>query len=373
MPDLSQLSLAERFPLRPGYGAKGAAITVWANYFVLNPPAKLVITRYSMSIDDGQIQQQRRKRRQVISLVLKEIPGYEGRENQIATDFADNLICVGKIPDLGGTTLGVRYQEDDEDEPKSNAKEYRVTFEEVASYDIDDVMRFLNSPNVAAYPNQQDILGAFNILLRYFARVSDRALTMGAKAFPTNADFAPLGYGLVALKGFFSSVRFASSRILVNVNVASGAFYSPILVSDLIGEFGSGNLTRLEKFLKGLRVELTHIPKKKKGDKLYPRIKTIFALARKGDGSADAMPPRVARFGAGAKEVEFFLTSGSAPTQTGGGKGGKGKGKGGAKGQGKDDKGPKVEGDGRYISVYDYFKTRGYFVFKSRLLLTLHR
>lgn len=355
MPDLSKLSIEDRFPLRPAYGSKGQAITVWANYFELHPPAKLIISRYSMAIDDGEIAQQRRKKRQVINLVLKEIPGFPQRQHQIATDFADNLITVGEIPGLSGTTIKIRYQEDDEDEPKPRAKEYNVTFEKVASYDIDDVIDFLNSTDIRALASKQDIIGALNIWLRYFAKASDNIHTVGAKAIPTNTAPTPLGNGLSALKGFFSSVRFASSRILVNVNVSGMAFYNADLVPYVMNEYGTHSLIRLEKFLKGLRVELTHIAPKKKGGKLIPRIKTIWGFARRNDGSADTKPPKVKTNGAGAKDVEFFLNTGGPQTQaqSTSGKGGKGKGKGGGAG-----KGPAGDDDGHYISVYDYFKTR---------------
>ena len=362
MPDLSKLSLvegeAQRFPLRPAYGSKGQAITVWANYFALNPPSKLVITRYSTAITSttakGDIHQQKRKKIQLIKLFLPKIPKYAQVKHKIATDFADNLITVGKIPDLNGLQVEVRYQDEDEDEPKPNADTYQITVEEVASYDIDDVLNFLNSANVSPYPNQQDIIGALNIWLRHYARTSDNVyLIKNAKAYSASDRPFVLGQALCALKGYFSSVRFASSRILVNVNVACGAFYSPDRVDKVMREYGLYDKFRLERFLKTVRVELLHIPPKKKDGKLFPRVKAINGFAKKSDGRGLPKPPKVSTFAAGASGTRFHIDlpeAGSAPS---GPKTTKGKGK----GKGGGGQGPPTDAEG-YISVYDWFKSR---------------
>ena len=352
MPDLSKLSVSERYPARPAYGVKGNPIQVWANYFALNPPKNLVLQRYGIAVADQQIAQQRRKKRQLIALALQQIPGYAQRQHQIATDYADKLITVGKIPELNGFKCQVKYMEEDENQPKEKAKTYDITFEEIATYDVDDVLNFLGTTDFRTYPNKLDFIDAMNIWLRNFAKASDTVLTVGAKSFPKDARPFGLGQGLAALKGFFSSVRFASSRILVNVNVASGAFYSAELVSNVMPAYGGGNLKRLQRFLKGIRVELTHIPPKKKQGKNFPRIKTIAALATPGDGRHEAHPPQFPtnKHGAGSKDVLFWLTA-DAPkpgASSGGGKGGKGKG------------GAADKGEGKYISVFDFFRTRMY-------------
>ncbi|KAL7755607.1 hypothetical protein ACKLNR_014134 [Fusarium oxysporum f. sp. zingiberi] len=74
----------------------------------------------------------------------------------------------------------------------------------------------------------------------------------------------------------------------------------------------------LERFLKFLRPQTTHLPEKRnKANEVIPRVKTIFGLARKDDGHGLAHPPHVRQHGAGAKDVEFWLdgkaSSSSAP------------------------------------------------------------
>lgn len=127
-------------------------------------------------------------------------------------------------------------------------------------------------------------------------------------------------------------------------------------------------MRKLEKFLKRVRVRTTHLKAKinKKGEEV-PRIKTIYALAKKTDGRRLPHPPQVAAFGAGPNDVKFWLEDrpppsaktpvssvpGAAPA-TPGKKGGKGKG-----GKKPAPVGPQPAGAGagRYVSVQEFFKT----------------
>ena len=116
---------------------------------------------------------------------------------------------------------------------------------------------------------------------------------------------------------------------------------------------------------------MTHIPAKtNKAGVSVPRIKTIYGLANVGDGNTKEPRPRVAHFGAGPKNVEFWLkasqqsSSGAAPApkpssaSKAGGKKGRGQKAAGAKeetGGGGPPAGDSSAGGGRYITVADYF------------------
>lgn len=172
-----------------------------------------------------------------------------------------------------------------------------------------------------------------------------------------------------ALRGFFSSVRVATSRILVNINVSHGAFYDPIPLDQLIHNYASSNQfnrVKLQSFLKGLRVKVVHLKEKKnRTGESIPRVKTIFGLAVKGDGQQMQRPPQFANqfFGAGPQNLAFFLNDSpgapsSASTRQGAGtttskKKGKGT-KGSAPSHGP---GLGIAQGGRYISVYEFFKS----------------
>lgn len=126
-------------------------------------------------------------------------------------------------------------------------------------------------------------------------------------------------------------------------------------------------MRKLEKFLKRVRVRTTHLPTKinKKGEEVH-RVKTIFALAKKTDGRKNPHPPQITHYGAGPADVKFWLdATGASPSSkapvpgaapaTPAKKGGKGKG-----GKKPTPAGPQPAGagEGRYVSVQEFFKSR---------------
>ena len=164
-----------------------------------------------------------------------------------------------------------------------------------------------------------------------------------------------LGAGLKAVRGFFISVRAATSRILLNVQVKHAACYTegPLgrLISMYLEESGR-NMVKLGYFLKKLRVQVTHIVKKTQSSKEIPRIKTIESLAMPGDGHGLPHPPMVPKFAAGSTEVKFFL---GAPEEQFEGKDPRSAKKGGKK-VGKPTKTGPAQLQAGYISVYDFFQ-----------------
>lgn len=157
---------------------------------------------------------------------------------------------------------------------------------------------------------------------------------------------------LVALRGYFSSVRLSTNETLVNLNVSHGAFYVERPLSAMfesLRRHSQVHDTKIPGLLKGLRVGFIHLQPK-------TIIKTISGYASPGQGNGyDAHPPRISAFGAGPRKVEFFEYK-SAPPSMGP------KEKELAKDGGLIAHDPTKCGcTGSYISVYDYFK-------KSRLI-----
>ena len=357
--DLSRLKLDASYPPRPGYGTKGKEVVLWANYFELIPAPHVVLHRYHIAITPTVVG---KKLAQIVRLLL-ENPGFAEFRNDLVTDFKANLICRRSLG-IDGTDFAVQYRAENEDEPRQNATTYRIRLEQTGTFTVAHLTEYLTSTNLNAnYADKLSTIQALNILLGHFAKSTANRATIGSSktfSIAQNAAKYDLGAGLTALRGFFSSVRVATSRILVNVNVSHGAFYDAIPLDQLIRKYGMGNRVRLQSFLKRVRVRVIHLPEKKnKAGLVVPRIKTIFALANKDDGHALAHRPKVKGFAAGPKDVEFFLDSGPAPsagpstaiagTQTGGKKKGK-------KGGGGGGQSEPQSSEGRYISVYDFFE-----------------
>ena len=116
------------------------------------------------------------------------------------------------------------------------------------------------------------------------------------------------------MRGFFSNVRLATARILVNINYTHGAFYDALPLTAVMDRFnGAQGNSHLNQFLKRVRVEITHRVKKNKVGQAIPQIKTIWGLAHPEDGKEKSKedqvppkPPNVARPGAGPANVAFF-------------------------------------------------------------------
>jgi eukaryotic translation initiation factor 2C len=353
--DLSTLKLSEGNPTRPGYGTRGIKVELTANYVELLPPSNMVLFRYDV---DVQPDVAGRKRHRVLELLLQssQMAPYKG---EVATDFRQTLVSKTKFKH-DEDVIEIQYRSEGEDDPTANAIVYKVKVKYVRTYSIGELVDWMNSTNLSqSFGDKQELTQALNIFLNHYVKSAHNLATIGSsKSFSLNqnATRGDLGAGLEVIRGFFSSVRVATCRILVNINVSHGAFYHSGPLPALMGSYGTRNTTALEKFLKLVRVQTTHLPEKRnKANQVIPRIKTIFGLARKDDGHKLANRPRIKGHGAGAKDVEFWLdgdaSSSGAPKPEAGATKGKGKGK-------AQPKGPAApSGSGKYISVFDFFRT----------------
>ena len=351
------------------------------------PSPNLLLYRYNVDVQTTAERQSApagKKLNQIIRLVL-ELPEYRDFRNDIVTDFKSTLVSRRRLsPDTSGKAI--QYRAEREDEPRDNAQIYRIRVQETGTLTVSELTDYLTSTNVTTAYDKLPVVQALNIFLGHYTKTSPTIATVGSSKSFSLAQNSPsqnLGAGLIALRGFFSSVRVATCRILVNVNVSHGAFYDAIPLDQLITRYQSAhgmNRFKLQAFLKRVRVRVIHLgDKKNKAGEFIPRVKTIFGLANTNDGYKLDHPPRVSSFGAGPKEVEFFVSdpseapsssSTSQPAVTQGSKK-KGKGKKGSKssqGPGQDTPqggessrapGQDVQ-DGKYISVYDHFRTGMY-------------
>lgn len=81
--------------------------------------------------------------------------------------------------------------------------------------------------------------------------------------------------GLEAIRGFYQSVRPATGRLLLNVNVTYSVFFEPGLLADLFSRFGNGH--GVADKIKRKRIEVTHLPaKKSRTGATIPREKSIW-------------------------------------------------------------------------------------------------
>lgn len=120
------------------------------------------------------------------------------------------------------------YQNENHDEPRDDAPTYTVRVLYTNTLPIGDLINHLKPAGPSSFLDKQSTIQALNIFLNHHAKTDPKLTTIGSsRAFPLaqETESFPLGVGLIAIRGFFASVRAATSRILVNVNVSHGVFY----------------------------------------------------------------------------------------------------------------------------------------------------
>lgn len=296
-PDLGGLSLApDRFPSRPGFGTRGEPLRIWANYFQLLVDPNLVLYKYTIDIQPPVVG---KKRTRIIELFLQR-PESVARSQSLFSDFKSTLFSRALLAD-DFTRCNIIYRSEFETEPGPRAIPYLLRLQHTRKLPVRLLLEYLTNANLSTALDEKDaLIQAFNIFLNHYAKAHRDLITIGNKTFPMNAAGRDLGGGLMAIRGFFSSVRVATGRILVNVNVCCSAFYRPGTLTALMAAHGVQDKYGLEQFLKGVRVKTSHTR--------APHIKTILALASPRDGQGlNQQRPRVPAFGAGADQVQFWL------------------------------------------------------------------
>lgn len=343
-------------PLRPGFGTLGQPIVVYANYFQIIAKEKLELHKYNIKIA-GDLQPSQAKRKRIISLLLEDL----NLNQPYRTNFRDILVTTTPILAIKkGVQRKVIFRAEGEDLPKPNPVVHDVLITYDDHFLVSDVLSYLDpaNTNVPVPPDTEKVIQVLNAAFNHgpYERENIAAIISGTglnKYFNLarndgDGTFTGLGNGIEAMRGFIKSVRLGTGRLLLNVNVTSGVFVQPCRLDELIRRFNEPNLYRLGKKLKGLRLKRTHLPERRnKSGKSFPSAATIWGLASREDGRSLEKPPIVKSYGAGPKDVEFWLRPlGSSPSATKSAKGGKAPaGNSGA-----------ASAQGRYISVLSYFK-----------------
>lgn len=291
---------------------------------------------------------------QIIRLMVDESNELAGYRHHVVTDFKSILISTKRFPIKGDSHfIDVKYKSEGEDEPLNQAQVYRIPITLTNTLTVGELVADLTSTNPAIqYDSKLEMIQSLNIFLNHYAKTNGNLVTVGSsKTFIWNAgneNSMSLGCGLVAIRGFITSVRAATNRILININVSHGAFYQEGALTGLIRAFmaqpgRTATLHELGLFIEKLRIRTSHLGEKKNRHGIVILSqKSIFSLARPYRPGRNMpqleKPPEVRRFGAGPKDVRFWLRERTKVTDRLVGPQ------------------PVEAGPGRYITVYDYFR-----------------
>lgn len=281
-----------------------------------------VLHRYTVAWADDKLPKPKKRRAMEQILALPEI-----QKLTHASDFGANIVTTEKIseaflkneklsvtlPPKGSSAVLAAPEDDAPEHVKAAAARNSIKFKIQASgtLNVRDLIAYVNSTSPGAhYDGYGDIIQMLNIIMCKAPNEAASVAKLPGNKFYTHQgllgasnhpdiDFEELAGGLVALRGYYSSVRCATGRMLLNLNVTSGAFYQTVPLTELLQKFGNPNLEQREIFIRRLKV-LYQRP----GKTPVKSEKTIVGFARPVGGRN---PVNVKRFG-NAREVTFKYT-----------------------------------------------------------------
>lgn len=292
---LQTLNVSKQKPNTPQSNRRYHDINLVANYFAIqlaNAKSKELF-QYTINVDPSSTR--RRLRRRAIYCWLQT----HNLGVNYATNYHNFLVTSVRMPDHEDLE-DFEYWDEHETGPRQTyAPSCRITIKFHTQIDIPLFLAQLNpAPRVTDPDQKADMLIIMNMI--FSQRMNERSFRVptqqlrvaaaGADKFfqlpaPNNEDL--LGGGrdhsralLVAHRGFVRNIR-SSTRLLLNVNNATGVFYRPGLLSKLIDDFigQSQQWPRfdLSAFLRGLRVSTKHLMSSNgRPEKIY----TVSCVAR---------------------------------------------------------------------------------------------
>ncbi|KAK7682059.1 hypothetical protein QCA50_015023 [Cerrena zonata] len=281
-------------PLRPGWGTKGKAIVLRANFFPVTMPKDLVLYEYSISITpdklpfpeppelktqprggkkggrkgDNKLKLEETAR---ILALLEQTPEFQPHLSYIAHDKSKLLTSARLLPQPLAIPVPWCFEGETTHRPDTPIYTVEITFtkhlrtDELTQYQSGDP-QYRNNETLPV------ITSLNRVVQQHASRVGVR---VGKNKFfiPTSNQVFPLTLGLEARQGFFVSVRPMYKQLMVNINVCMSAFYLPGNLADAMLAFQertSGGMPT--EFAEGLKVITRHLG--------YPRKRTITAIAR---------------------------------------------------------------------------------------------
>ncbi|RKF71355.1 Protein argonaute 5 [Golovinomyces cichoracearum] len=346
-------SALSTMPVRPGYGTMGKKLEVFANYFKILTPNDLTLTRYNVEVVPKPDQNAEgkfdtkvptgKKLKRIFQLLLA-LPEFSGA----ASEWKSMIVTKKPLNIREGHQVEIKYVEDGHEEPLERAKTYLVRLVAPLSFSVSDFVNYLSATSEnAQFPHGLETIQVLNAVFGHHPQSHDGNVSVGQNRHfaikPNSTGFHSwdLDGGLVSLRGYFQSVRPATGGVLLNVNAIHGVFYESLRLDYLYAKLGAANKKNLADKLKGNRIGQLHLPtrKNKQGIEI-PNVKSIWGLATPGDGKGgkDEHPPQVRAYGAGPKDIRFWLNDRAGGESA--------------------DKSPKTLPVNTYITIYDYFKTK---------------
>ena len=190
---------------------------------------------------------------------------------------------------MGNLLASVRYYDGEDPGPGLTLPTYNFTISGLTKVDLQDLQDFLRSNSDADalnYVKAAPIL-ALNVILAQTPNQKDNIFAFGGNRFyqyiedKSLSERLDLGAGLIAVRGYYASVRTSTLRTLVNVHTQTSAFYPDGTVYSLMKLHGTGydpEMPALRAFLLKLRIKTSYI--KGSNGKMIDKFKVITGLSK---------------------------------------------------------------------------------------------
>ena len=283
-------------------------IVLRTNYFAVDLAMKKELSKYKVTFEAVSNKvpalKNGRKRRQLYNILFEQRDFRNLGEGK-ATDYAETLITCGRLYEksLPNKKYAVVYRNESEElregteDAGPNERNYIVTVTYSSMVPISELLRYMDSfPNDPSDLNARlDTIQAINIIVAGSPNKDGTVFQAGQnkfflyprgnweKTFSPEYDNRDLGGGLIAVRGYFSSIRTSTSRILLNLNAQCSAFYPEINLRELMYRFVGGNriptwkLPDLEQFIRRLRVTTEQLTRE--GE--VTREKTVWGFSHR--------------------------------------------------------------------------------------------
>lgn len=365
----SSLELSSLAP-RPDYGQMGSNIELVANCFELHPDQKVQFFFYHVEVRRTNGPQTRQPGTNQVAAAMAQLsignnpaantgqqdpnvpqgsklghimkyflttdPEMSSRidNGTLASDFRNTIISTLKLPSGQLKPREITYRGE---KSRYNNDEYSITLSHTNTSSITSLNSYLHALDHSRAgrlddpltENKNTAVQALNIFLRHMSKSVSlevpnnrsgwaKQTVVGSKAYDLTSPTLALGGGVEAIPGYFSSIRPAAARLLVNVNLTHGTFHKRGPLGPVVREIGDRKTAHTT--LRGVRVQLLHRSDEKdsRGQPVWT-IKRIAGLADSVEdgklkkGESGVQPEKGPRFdedaeeyGAECKKVSFW-------------------------------------------------------------------
>ncbi|KAJ7481095.1 argonaute-like protein [Mycena galericulata] len=253
---------------RPNFGSGGQPVSIHVNSFVTTIPSS-IIHHYDVVITPSEKTLPARLTLEIIRRLQFDVAPqiftprcvYDGRKN---------IFSIRKLPfDTGSQEFDVTLADPTPRTSEKGPKVYKIKLTHVAEINPEVLKRFIDGDQ----SHDNTVLTAITALNVVIRMEPTMTYPFNVRSFFTNREIKDIGLGIELWRGYFQSVRPAMGKMLINVDISTGAMYKPGPLLSLCLKyinkdkpnflspkhgFPDRERLRLQRFIVGIRVLTSH-------------------------------------------------------------------------------------------------------------------